>query len=59
MIHNIYLSVCGEGYGHSSRDMAIAKELTRESASVLMGSYGYVLERLKQSFDTVEIEKEF
>jgi UDP-N-acetylglucosamine--N-acetylmuramyl-(pentapeptide) pyrophosphoryl-undecaprenol N-acetylglucosamine transferase len=59
MVHNIYFSVCGEGYGHSSRDMAIAKELIRESASVLLGSYGYVLERLKQSFDAVEVEKEF
>ena len=59
MAHNIYLSVCGEGYGHSSRDMAIARKLTNEGARVLMGSYGYVLERLKQSFDTVAVEKEF
>lgn len=59
MVHRIYFSVCGEGYGHSSRDMAIAKELKQESASVLLGSYGYVLERLKQSFEAVEIEKEF
>lgn len=59
MLHRIYFSVCGEGYGHSSRDMAIAKELTGDSASVLMGGYGYVLERLKQGFDAVEVEKEF
>ncbi len=59
MLHRIYFSVCGEGYGHSSRDMAIAKELTRDGASVLMGGYGYVLERLKQGFDAVEVEKEF
>ncbi|MFZ3165975.1 MAG: glycosyltransferase [Candidatus Methanoperedens sp.] len=59
MLHRIYFSVCGEGYGHSSRDMAIAKELTRDGASVLMGGYGYVLERLKYGFDAVEVEKEF
>jgi uncharacterized protein (TIGR00661 family) len=59
MIHRIYFSVCGEGYGHSSRDMAIAKELKKDGASVLMGGYGYVLERLKQDFDAVEVEKEF
>lgn len=59
MAHNIYFSVCGEGYGHSSRDMAIAKELTDSNASVLMGSYGYVFDRLAKNFNAVEIEKEF
>lgn len=59
MVHRIYFSVCGEGYGHSSRDIAIAKELTREGADVLTGSYGYVLDRLKKNFNTVEIEREF
>ncbi len=67
MDHNIYFSVCGEGYGHSSRDMAIAKVLKKAGANVLMGSYGYVLDRLKKTpylnmgtdFNTVEIEKEF
>ncbi len=57
--HKIYFSVCGEGYGHSSRDMAIAKVLLGSGAEVLMGSYGYVLERLKKSFNSVEVEKEF
>ncbi len=59
MVHRIYFSVCGEGYGHSSRDMAIAKELNMAGADVLMGSYGYVLERLSKNFNTVEIEREF
>jgi UDP-N-acetylglucosamine--N-acetylmuramyl-(pentapeptide) pyrophosphoryl-undecaprenol N-acetylglucosamine transferase len=59
MVHNIYFSVCGEGYGHSSRDMAIARILTSAGAHVLMGSYGYVLDRLKINFDCIEIEKEF
>lgn len=59
MTHRIYFSVCGEGYGHSSRDIAIANVLTAEGAEVLMGSYGYVHERLKNKFNVVEIEKEF
>ena len=59
MVHKIYFSVCGEGYGHSSRDMAIARLLKSTDARVLMGSYGYVLDRLKNNFDAIEIEKEF
>ncbi len=59
MNHRIYFSVCGEGYGHSSRDIAIAKLLTRADTDVLMGSYGYVLERLNKNFSTVEIDREF
>ncbi len=59
MVHRIYFSVCGEGYGHSSRDIAIARELTCAGAEVLMGSYGYVLERLNKSFNAVEVEREF
>jgi len=59
MVHKIYFSVCGEGYGHSSRDMAIARILTSGGARVLMGSYGYVFDRLKNNFDAIEIEKEF
>ncbi len=59
MVHRVYFSVCGEGYGHSSRDMAIAKELNKTGADVLMGSYGYVLYRLNKNFSTVGIEREF
>ncbi len=59
MVHNIYFSVCGEGYGHSSRDMAIASVLTDAGANVLMASYGYVLERLDKDFNTVEVKREF
>ncbi len=55
----VYFSVCGEGYGHSSRAMAIANELTRAGALVLMGSYGYVLDRLNKSFNVIEVEREF
>jgi UDP-N-acetylglucosamine--N-acetylmuramyl-(pentapeptide) pyrophosphoryl-undecaprenol N-acetylglucosamine transferase len=59
MTHRIYFSVCGEGYGHSSRDIAIANVLTAGRADVLMGCYGYVHERLKTKFNVAEIEKEF
>lgn len=59
MKHRIYFSVCGEGYGHSSRDMAIARMLSDAGANVLMGSYGYVLLRLKENFNAVEVEREF
>jgi len=54
MVHNIYFSVCGEGYGHSSRDLAIAMILTTAGARVLMGSYGYVFDRLKNNFDAFD-----
>jgi len=40
MKHKIYFSVCGEGYGHYSRDLAIAKVLRRNGAHVLMGGMG-------------------
>lgn len=56
--HRIYFSVSSEGYGHSSREMAIAEILANSGAKVLFGSSGYVLDRLKKSFDAVEIEKE-
>ncbi len=59
MVHRIFFSVCGEGYGHSSRDMVIAEALTRSGSDVLMGSYGYVLERLQKSFKAVEVKNEF
>ncbi|MCG2738068.1 MAG: hypothetical protein L6282_16945 [Candidatus Methanoperedenaceae archaeon] len=59
MQQRIYFSVCGEGYGHSSRDMAIAGTLSEMGADVLMGSYGYVLDRIRQDFNSVEVEREF
>ena len=59
MSNKVYFSVCGEGYGHSSRDMAIAKILISNGADLLIGSYGYVLDRLNEKFDTAEIEREF
>lgn len=59
MFHRIYFSICGEGYGHSSREIAIAKRLKEMGADILMGSYGYVLDRLSKDFDSIELKREF
>lgn len=55
--HKVYFSINGEGYGHSSRALAIAKQL--DPNEVVLGSYGYVLDRLERTqFPTVEISPE-
>ncbi len=55
--YRIYISVNGEGYGHSSRALAVARQF--DPACILLGSYGYVLERLKRAgYATVEIGPE-
>jgi uncharacterized protein (TIGR00661 family) len=43
----IYISICGEGFGHSSRALAIAEELIDRGCDVILGSYGYVYDYLK------------
>jgi len=43
--NKIYFSISSEGYGHSSRLMAIAANLDRKN--YLVGTYGYALDRLK------------
>ena len=43
--NKIYFSISSEGYGHSSRAMAIATNLDKKK--YLVGTYGYALERLK------------
>lgn len=54
----IYLSISSEGFGHSSRALAIAKEFSR--SEVLIGSYGYALERIKRAgVDAVEVTQEY
>src|SRR5437870_3693640 len=55
--YRIYISVNGEGYGHSSRALAVARHF--DPRCVLMGSYGYVLERLQRAgYATVEVGQE-
>ncbi|MDX2084028.1 MAG: glycosyltransferase [Candidatus Melainabacteria bacterium] len=41
----VYLSVSSEGYGHSSRAIAIANQFTPDE--ILIGTYSYALERVK------------
>lgn len=43
--NKIYFSISSEGYGHSSRAIAIASQLDKKR--YLIGTYGYALERLK------------
>lgn len=43
--NKIYFSISSEGYGHSSRAIAIASELDRKN--YIIGTYDYALERLK------------
>lgn len=45
LTNKIYFSISSEGYGHSSRAMAIAGEL--DKSKYLIGTYGYALDRLK------------
>ncbi len=55
--HKIYFSINGEGYGHSSRALAIARQLNPEE--VILGSYSYALKRLESTnLSTVEITPE-
>lgn len=55
--YKIYLSVSSEGFGHSSRALAIIKEFKPEE--VLIGSYNYAFERFKQSgYPSVRLSQE-
>lgn len=54
----VYLSVSSEGYGHSSRAIAIAQEFP--NAEVLIGTYSYALERVKhRNLACVEVPQEY
>ncbi len=43
--HKVYLSISSEGYGHSSRALAIAKQFPKEQ--IVVGTYSYALQRFK------------
>lgn len=43
----IYLSISSEGYGHSSRAIAIARRF--KPGEIVIGTYGYAYEKIKQS----------
>jgi UDP-N-acetylglucosamine--N-acetylmuramyl-(pentapeptide) pyrophosphoryl-undecaprenol N-acetylglucosamine transferase len=54
----VYLSISSEGFGHSSRALAIAREFPK--SEVLIGSYSYALERIKRAgVDCVPITQEY
>lgn len=54
----IYFSVSSEGYGHSSRALAMAP--CYPHSQVLVGTYGYALERIQAAgFECVAIEQEY
>ncbi len=46
LANKIYFSISSEGYGHSSRAIAISTQLERKD--YLIATYGYALERLKE-----------
>jgi uncharacterized protein (TIGR00661 family) len=43
--HKVYLSISSEGFGHSSRALAIAKQFSNDE--IIVGTYSYALERFK------------
>ena len=57
LTHKVYISVSSEGYGHSSRALAIAKQFPADE--ILVGTYSYALERFKRSaYPCVELPQE-
>jgi uncharacterized protein (TIGR00661 family) len=53
----IYLSVSSEGYGHSSRALALARQF--KPGEILIGSYSYALERIRSyDYPSVEVSQE-
>lgn len=55
--NKVYFSVSSEGFGHSSRILAIARELGAEN--ICIGTYSYALERFQKfEYPTAEIPQE-
>ncbi len=55
--NRLYLSFSSEGYGHSSRALAIAREF--EDDEIFVGSYSYALERMESfGYPCVEVPQE-
>ncbi len=53
----IYFSVSSEGYGHSSRALAIARQF--KPGDILLASYSYALERIRSyDYPSVEVSQE-
>lgn len=55
--NKIYFSISSEGFGHSSRTIAMAREF--KSEEILIGTYGYALERIRKlGHPCVEVPQE-
>jgi len=55
--HKVYLSISSEGYGHSSRAIAIAGQFPKNE--ILIGTYGYSLKRFQYAdYPCVELPQE-
>ena len=53
----IYISVSSEGYGHSSRALALARQF--RPGEILIASYSYALERIRSyEYPSVEVSQE-
>ncbi len=53
----VYFSVSSEGYGHSSRALAIARHF--KPSDILLASYSYALERIRSyDYPSVEVAQE-
>ena len=57
---SIFISVCGEGFGHSSRSIAVAEQIKKMNNNVVLASYNNVYKRLKSDgrFKVVRAERE-
>ncbi|MDY6865646.1 MAG: glycosyltransferase family protein [Halobacteriota archaeon] len=55
----IQIFVCGEGLGHTSRSIAVGRELIDGGHEVIFSAYGYSKEHIEKSgFDTIEVPSE-
>jgi len=53
----VYFSISSEGYGHSSRALAIARQF--KPGEILLASYSYALERIRSyDYPSVEVSQE-
>jgi len=52
----ILYGVCGEGYGHAFRALAVAEHLEKKGHELLILTYGKAYEILKEKFKVVRIE---
>lgn len=55
----VFISACGEGFGHSSRVIALGRELEKKGHGVVIACYGRALKRITaEGFRTIETRPE-